>query len=78
MKTAISLPDTLFKLATKTAKNLGISRSTLFQKALEEYFYNHNPGEITNQLNEIYEEYNSSIDNDILEAQLYTIDKEEW
>jgi metal-responsive CopG/Arc/MetJ family transcriptional regulator len=37
MKTAISLPDFLFKEAEATAKELGMSRSKFIQTALESF-----------------------------------------
>jgi len=37
VKTAISLPDTIFFEAENIAQNLGVSRSALYQKALTEY-----------------------------------------
>ena len=37
MKTAISLPDPLFKEAEAAAKDLGLSRSKLIQTALEDF-----------------------------------------
>lgn len=36
-KTAISIPDELFKEADRAAKRLGISRSELYAKALGEF-----------------------------------------
>ncbi|MDP2790687.1 MAG: ChpI protein [Rectinemataceae bacterium] len=54
MKTAISLPEHLYKDAEKTAKSLGIPRSQLFAKALEEYISKYKRGEVTEKLNEIY------------------------
>jgi metal-responsive CopG/Arc/MetJ family transcriptional regulator len=54
MKTAISLPDELFKLAEKTADKLGIPRSQLFAKALEEFIQHYKNEFITEKLNEIY------------------------
>jgi metal-responsive CopG/Arc/MetJ family transcriptional regulator len=54
MKTAISLPDSIFLEAEETAKNMGISRSTLFLNALTEYLKKHNRKNITEKLNEIY------------------------
>ena len=55
MKTAISLSDTLFQKAEETAQYMGISRSKLFVKALEEYIIKHNGEMITKKLNEVYE-----------------------
>jgi hypothetical protein len=37
MKTAVSLPDPLFRRAEKAAKRLGISRSELYARALGEF-----------------------------------------
>jgi metal-responsive CopG/Arc/MetJ family transcriptional regulator len=54
MKTAISLPDTLYEDAEKTAKSMGIPRSQLFAKALEEFISHHKKESITEKYNEIY------------------------
>ncbi len=54
MKTAISIPDDLFNLAETTAKKLGIPRSRLFARALEEFIQNHSDQSITETLNKIY------------------------
>jgi len=59
MKTAISLPDTLYDDAEKTAKSMGIPRSQLFAKALEEFIYHHRKESITEKYNEIYSKINS-------------------
>ena len=37
MKTAISIPDEVFKHAERAAKRLGVSRSELFTRAMREY-----------------------------------------
>ena len=54
MKTAISLPDHVFLEAEETAQNLGISRSALYLNALKEYLKKHNRKNITQKLNEVY------------------------
>ena len=54
MKTAISLPDTLFEAAEQTAHYMGISRSRLFVNAMEDYITRHNRETITKKLNEVY------------------------
>jgi len=54
MKTAISLPDRLYEEAEKTAQYMGLPRSQLFAKALEEFIQRHNRQKITEKLNEIY------------------------
>jgi len=54
MKTAISLPDRLYEEAEETAKGMGIPRSQLFAKALEEFIEHHKRERITEELNEVY------------------------
>lgn len=54
MKTAISLPDSLYAAAEETAKSMGLPRSQLFAKALEEFISHHRKENITEKYNEIY------------------------
>lgn len=54
MKTAISLPDALYEDAERLANSLGIPRSRLFAKALEEFIARHEKQGITRKLNRIY------------------------
>ena len=54
MKTAISLPDALYADAEKTAKDLGIPRSQLFARALEEFIRHHRRERITERLDMVY------------------------
>jgi metal-responsive CopG/Arc/MetJ family transcriptional regulator len=61
MKTAISLPDRLYADAEETAKSLGIPRSQLYAKAIEEFISLHKLERIIEQLNEVYD--NESINN---------------
>ncbi len=67
MKTAISLPDTLYEDAEKTAKSMGIPRSQLFAKALEEFINHHKKERITEKYNEVYSQI-SSKDTSNIEA----------
>jgi metal-responsive CopG/Arc/MetJ family transcriptional regulator len=54
MKTAISLPDTVYYEAEEIARDMGVPRSTLYVKALVEYLQKNNRKNITKKLNEIY------------------------
>ncbi len=65
MKTAISIPDELFLSAENTAKKLGIPRSQLFAKALEEFIQNHSKEKITEKLNEVYSNNGNKIESTI-------------
>ena len=78
MKTAISIPDNIFKKVEKTAKKMGLTRSRFFTIAVEEFIENHNPSQITDKLNSIYESENSEIDQIFFAMQVQSIDKEVW
>jgi metal-responsive CopG/Arc/MetJ family transcriptional regulator len=60
MKTAVSLPDTLYEKAEQTASYMGIPRSQLFARALEEFISKHNGEMITEQINKVYEQIDQS------------------
>ena len=54
MKTAISLPDTLFEAADRLAEKLGLSRSQLYQRALAQYLNAHGQSAVTEALDQLY------------------------
>jgi metal-responsive CopG/Arc/MetJ family transcriptional regulator len=70
MKTAISLPDNLFKEAEATAKDLGLSRSRLIQTALEEFLQRRRDEALTAEINRHIEKYGDPSDDDEGEAWL--------
>lgn len=78
MKTAISIPDDLFNSADEAAKNLGLSRSALIQKALEDYLENQNQKMIVEKLNRVYGRVDSSIPLEIQKYQKSQIKTEDW
>ena len=54
MKTAISLPDALYADAEAMARAMGIPRSQLFAKALEEFISRRKKERLTEKLNQVY------------------------
>ena len=54
MKTAISLPDPLFQAADNVAKRMGLSRSELFQRALQAFLQEHKEAGVTEALDQLY------------------------
>ena len=54
VKTAVSLPDSLFRKVDKAAAELGVARSRLFAMALEEFLRNRQQEDVTERLNEVY------------------------
>jgi metal-responsive CopG/Arc/MetJ family transcriptional regulator len=51
MKTAISLPDEVFREADKLARRTGVPRSRVVADALREYVARHDPDELTEAMN---------------------------
>ena len=62
MKTAISIPDTVFQAAEGLAHRLGISRSELYAKAVAEYTKSRKNQNVTELLNQVYQEQESKLD----------------
>jgi predicted transcriptional regulator len=60
MKTAISLPDTIFREAERFARHAKKSRSKLYADALSEYLARHSPDEITESLNQVAAKINGN------------------
>jgi metal-responsive CopG/Arc/MetJ family transcriptional regulator len=56
MKTAISLPDDVYREAERHAKRTGKSRSQLYADALAEYLARHAPDEVTEGMNQVLDE----------------------
>jgi predicted transcriptional regulator len=56
MKTAISIPDEVFRKAEHLARRMRKSRSQLYSEAVAEYTARHSDDEITESLNRILED----------------------
>lgn len=78
MKTAISIPDKLFRAADQFAKSHGFSRSQLFSEAVAQYLEQHPSGQITRQLDAVYSSGPAQLDDALSAMQFSSIDKEEW
>lgn len=80
MKTAISIPDPVFKAAEQLAKRLGMSRSSLYTNAVSSYISEHRSEGITQVLDDIYgnggEE--SSLSSELVELQMESLPEETW
>jgi hypothetical protein len=80
MKTAISLPDRLFRSAEQLAARLGVSRSELYSKALDSFMEKHRDDLITARLNEVYGPggSESSVDRTVTLLQHRSLGREKW
>jgi len=75
MKTAISIPDRVFRSAEQLAARLGVSRSELYSNALAALVDKHRDDLITSRLNEIYgpDREDSSLDGELALLQHRTL-----
>jgi len=78
MKTAISLPNDLFKEAEAAAKDLGLSRSKLMQTALEEFLKRRRDEKITATLNRSLAKHPDEIDPFLQQLALEAMKRSEW
>ena len=78
MKTAISMPDKLFRKVDQYAKSHGYSRSQLFAKAVAQYIEAHPSDHITKQLDEVYSSEPAELNEILSNMQFGSIIKEEW
>lgn len=60
MKTAVSLPERVYREAERYAKRTRKSRSQLYAEALSEYLARHAPDEVTEDMNAVVEQLGAS------------------
>ena len=78
MKTAISIPDELFRRADELAGRLGKSRSEVYREALADYVARRDPGAVTHALDAIADELTADADEFVAEAARQTLQRSEW
>ena len=79
MKTAVSVPDEVFKSAEVLAKRLKLNRSQLFSRALSEFLARHSPDEVTAALNRVCGDLGAGkTDSFVTSAARQTLKKTEW
>ena len=78
MKTAISIPDQVFSRADRFARRRKMTRSALFTLAVDEYIQHHRQDNVTQKLNEVYANEESSLDPILSKLQTLSLPKEDW
>jgi metal-responsive CopG/Arc/MetJ family transcriptional regulator len=78
MKTAVSLPDDLFRSAEAAARRLRVSRSQLYANAIAEFLKRQDSSAITERLNNVYSRQAAKIDPAMQRAQLRSLKKDVW
>lgn len=78
MKTAISLPDALFRAGDALAKRMKLSRSELYARALAEFLAKHRSDQLTQRLNAVYATEDSTLDPGLARVQAKSLPRDEW
>jgi metal-responsive CopG/Arc/MetJ family transcriptional regulator len=78
MKTAVSIPDEVFKGAEKLARKARKSRSQLYSEALKEYISRHDSDEITEAMNRVCDEVGTTNDPFVAAAARRTLLRVDW
>lgn len=78
MKTAISLPDAVFRDAERLAKRLKKSRSRLYMEAVAEYVARHDPEAVTVALDQVARKLDISPDEFTAAAARRVLERIEW
>ena len=78
MKTAVSIPDELFRRADSFAERKGISRSRVYQDALTEYLARRDPDAITAALDAALREVGDEFEGWIQATTRQSLERIEW
>jgi metal-responsive CopG/Arc/MetJ family transcriptional regulator len=78
MKTAVSVPDEVFRAAERQARRAKKSRSQLYAEALSEYLARHAPDEVTDAMNRVIERVRESTDPFVSRAARRVLERSEW
>ena len=78
MKTAVSLPDELFRRGEAAAGKLRVSRSQMYARAIAEYLDRIEAESVTARLNEIYSGAPTKLDPKLHRTQIKSLHKEAW
>lgn len=78
MKTAVSIPDELFRKADLLARKLGKSRSQVYREALSEYLVRRDAQAVTQAMDETIDAISPEPDPWLAEAGRQTLERTEW
>lgn len=78
MKTAVSIPDPVFRAGERLAKHLRIPRSRLYALALAEYVERQSDAEITRRMDAALAAHPLAADPFVREAARRTVRKSAW
>ena len=78
MKTAISIPDQIYRDAERLSRRLKKSRSQVYAEAVTEYVARHDPEAVTEAMNRVCEAVDTRPEPAISDAARRTLESVEW
>ena len=78
MKTALSIPDRVFRDAERLGERLKKSRSQMYSEAVAEYVARHEPDLVTERINAVCEEVDTRPDPFVAEAARRILERTNW
>ncbi len=78
VKTAISIPENIYRDAADAAKKLGMTRSQLYSAAVADFLNRYKQDQIKARLDEVYAAGSTGLDPALAAMQLASLSKEEW
>lgn len=78
MKTAVSIPDDVFRGAERLARRTRKSRSQLYSEALTEYVARHASEEMTEAMDRVCDELGHTADEFVTSAARRTLKRNKW
>ena len=78
MKTAISIPDKIYRHAERLSRRLKKSRSQVYTEAVTEYIARHDPEAVTDAMNRVCDATDTRPDPAMSAAARRTLEGVEW
>jgi metal-responsive CopG/Arc/MetJ family transcriptional regulator len=78
MKTAISIPDPLFRAAEREAARRKVSRSRFYSMAVASYLKSQRARNVRKALDSVYASEDSSLDPALARLQSEALNREKW
>jgi len=78
MKTAISIPDAVFRQGERLARLLRKTRSAVYREAMTEYVLRHAPDAVTEAMNRVAAQVGNRPDKFVRAASRRILERTEW
>ena len=78
LRTAVSIPNDVYRQAEQAAARLGLSRSALYARAVAEYLARRRQSAVTERLDAVYRDVPARLDPMLAEMQRASLPVDEW